>query len=122
MPIITQPGQEDAIELSGSSDSFIIPGEVFPNQQISVTVTLNRILGGASPSITVSIDQLNPNGEGWTSIWNSGALNSNGQSVGPATVNPPGGASAFDPSELRLSWSTVGTPTEVDFTPNVTAS
>src|SRR5579859_2583745 len=108
MPTITQPGQEDAIELSGSSDSFIIPGEVFPNQQVSVTVTLNRILGGLTPSITVSIDQLNPNGEGWTSIWNSGALNTNGQVAGPATVNPPGGATAFDPPELRLSWTTAG--------------
>src|SRR5579859_2940957 len=113
MPTITQPGQEDAIELSGSSDSFIIPGEVFPNQQISVTVTLNRILGGSTPSITVSIDQLNPNGEGWTSIWNSGAISAPG-TVGPTTVNPPNGASAFDPPELRLSWSTVGAPTEVD--------
>lgn len=120
MPVITQPGLEDAVELSGSSDSFIIPGEVFPNQQITITITINNILGGSSPTITFSIDQLNGTGEGWTSIWNSGAQSAAG-TVGPATVNPPSG-NAFDPPELRLSWSTTGTPTQVDFTPNFSAS
>lgn len=121
MPILNQPGLEDAVELSGSSDSFIIPGEVFPNQQISVTIVINNILGGSSPSITFSLDQLSGTGEGWVSIWNSGAQSAAG-TVGPTVVNPPNSGTAFDPPELRLSWTTTGTPTQVDFTPNITAS
>jgi hypothetical protein len=130
MPVIEQPGITDdsgvvtpigAVDLIGYTDSLIIPGELFPLQQITVTIVVNNIMGGASPTITFSLDQLNQNGEGWTSIWNSGAQSGPG-TVGPTIVNPPAGGTAFDPPELRLSWSTTGQPTQVDFTPTISAA
>lgn len=130
MPILDQPGLTDdsgvvtpigAVDLIGYSDSFIIPGELFPLQQVTVTLVVNNIMGGASPTFTLSLDQLSGDGKTWTSIWNSGAQ-SGPATVGPTVVNPPGGGTAFDPPELRLSWSTTGQPTQVDFTPTVSAA
>ena len=122
MPTLEQPGLTDAPEdFWGCTDSFIIPGEIFPVQQVTVTIVVNNIMGGAAPTITFSIDQLSGDGKTWTSIWNSGAISAPG-TTGPTVVNPPGGGTAFDPPELRLSWSTTGTPTQLDFTPNLQAA
>ena len=122
MPILIQPGLTDAPEdFWGETDSFVIPGEIFPNQQITVTIVVNNILGGSSPSITFSIDQQSGDGKSWTSIWSSGAISVAG-TTGPTVVNPANSATAFDPPELRLSWSTTGTPTQLDFTPTLTAA
>lgn len=132
MPTLFQPGLTDdsgsvtaigATDLEGYSDSLIVPGLLFPNQQLTVTVVTAYLNGGTSPTITYSIDQLTGDGstQKWTSIWNSGAISAPG-TVGPSVVNPPGGAGAFDPPVLRMSWVTTGQPTQVDFTPTLTAT
>jgi hypothetical protein len=122
MPVIDNPGLTDAPEdFWGELDSMLVPGELYPNQQLSITIVINNILGGSSPSITFSLDQLNQNGEGWTSIWNSGAQSGPG-TVGPTIVNPPAGGTAFDPPEVRISWTTTGAPQQLDFTPSLSAS
>jgi hypothetical protein len=122
MPVIDNPGLTDAPEdFWGELDSMLVPGELYPNQQLSITIVINNIMGGTSPSITFSIDQLSGDGTKWTSIWNLGAQSAPG-TIGPTTINPPGGATAFDPPEVRLSWTTTGAPTQLDFTPSLSAS
>ncbi|HEV2036900.1 MAG TPA: hypothetical protein VGU71_22340 [Candidatus Dormibacteraeota bacterium] len=132
MPTLFQPGLTDdsgsvtsigPTDLEGYSDSLIVPGLLFPLQQLTITIVVGYINGGASPSITFSIDQLTGDGptQKWTSIWSSGAISAPG-TTGPTIVNPPGGANAFDPPVLRLSWVTTGQPTQVDFTPNLQAA
>lgn len=129
MPTLFQPGITDdsgtltnigAVDLEGYSDSFIIPGLLFPSQQVTVSVVVAYLNGGASPSITFSVDQLSSDGKTWVSIWNSGAISAPGN-VGPTVINPPAG-NAFDPPILRMSWTTTGQPTQVDFTPTLTAA
>lgn len=122
MPVIENPGLTNALaDFSGELDSMIVPGELYPNQQLSITIVINNILGGTSPTITFSIDQLSGDGKTWTSIWSSGAQSA-ASTVGPTVVTPPGGSTAFDPPEVRLSWSTTGAPTQIDFTPSLSAS
>ncbi len=130
MPTLSQPGLTDysgvvtpigAVDFESYTDSLVIPGLLFPSQQITVTIVTSYLNGGTSPTITYSIDQLSGDGKSWNSIWNSGAISAPG-TTGPTVVNPPAGSTAFDPPILRLSWSTTGQPTQVDFTPTLMAS
>lgn len=83
-------------------------------QQAWVTVNLTALSGGTSPTVVVSLQQIDGNGN-WYTIASSSSLNAVGAaqfSVGTGMTN---GAMLRAGGQYRFSWTVTGTPVTCSF-------
>jgi hypothetical protein len=110
---IYSPGQLYGRSEAGSKSGILaVPGTVYPNQQITINVTINSLVAGAFPGyFRFLFAQVDRNGADLQLLWDSGQINTLGP-ITPAVISGP-----FNPALFRFDADGPGI-----FTPVITAT